>query len=653
MNDIQTSYLLLIVLFPLVGAIINGLFGRRLSHFTAAFVGCGAIFISFVFAAATAWQVFAGRSDEIRLVQTVYNWMAVKGLSVDVTFLLDPLSTVMVVIVTGTSFLIHVYSVGYMHGDAGFARYFAYLNLFVFSMLVLILGSSLPLMFVGWEGVGLCSYLLIGFWFEDPEKASAGKKAFVVNRIGDLGFLIGMFALFGAVGDLSFDALKNAADGGAFTAGLATFACLALFVGATGKSAQIPLYVWLPDAMAGPTPVSALIHAATMVTAGVYMIARMSFLFALSPTASAVVTLVGGITALFAASIGIAQTDIKKVLAYSTVSQLGYMMIGVGSGAYFAGIFHLMTHAFFKACLFLGAGAVIHALSGEQDIRQMGGLKKKLPFTYWTFLASTIAIAGFPPCAGFFSKDEILWKVVSTASKADWAASWVHAAAYAMGIAGAAITSFYMFRLVFMTFHGTQRSNIHVHHETFVMSAPLVVLAFFAVTAGFVNPSLLGVEGLKEFLEPVLGRAQETAVALTALSHNHGAEWAFAGLSVAVAAVGLFIAWALYLKQTGVPARIVARIPAFHRMVLNKYYVDEIYEVLVVRPIHVLSIVLWKVADIVLVDKVMVSGPPALLRGLGVVGRALQSGNLMAYAFWIFIGFTALIVYAAVRVGLI
>jgi NADH-quinone oxidoreductase subunit L len=311
-----------------------------------------------------------------------------------------------------------------------------------------------------------------------------------------------------------------------------------------------------------------------------------------------------------------------------------------------------MTHAFFKACLFLGAGAVIHALSGEQDLRRMGGLKKKLPFTYWTFLISTIAIAGFPPFAGFFSKDEILWKVVSTASKASWAAGWAHAAAYAMGIAGAAITSFYMFRLVFMTFHGEQRSDIHVHHETFVMSAPLVVLAFFAATAGFFNPSLLGMESFKEFLEPVLGSAQKTAVLLTSLSHSHSAEWAFAGVSVLVAALGLLLARSLYLKRTDTAGKIVARIPDFHRLVFNKYYVDEIYAFFVIRPIHAFSVFLWKFLDVILVDKIMVSGPPALLRGLGFVGRALQSGNVMAYAFWIFIGFSALLTYAAVRIGL-
>lgn len=651
MKDIQTSILLLIVLFPLIGAALNGLFGRRMPKSLSAFIGCAAIFGSFVLAAGGAYRVLA-EHGEIRLVQNVYNWISVPGLSIDVAFLLDPLSTVMVLVVTGISFLIHIYSIGYMHDDPSFHRYFAYLNLFVFSMLVLILGAGLPLMFVGWEGVGLCSYLLIGFWFEDPAKAAAGKKAFIVNRIGDLGFLIGMFTLFSVAGDLTFDGLQTSAENGVFTASVVTFACLALFVGATGKSAQIPLYVWLPDAMAGPTPVSALIHAATMVTAGVYMIARLSFLFALAPTASAVVALTGGLTALFAATIGITQTDIKKVLAYSTISQLGYMMIGVGVGAYFAGVFHLMTHAFFKACLFLGSGAVIHALSGEQDMRKMGGLKKKLPITYWTFLISTIAIAGFPPFAGFFSKDEILWKAVSSVSKAEWA-GWVHLLAYAFGIAGAAITSFYMFRLLFMTFHNEQRSDVHVHHETWVMSVPLMVLAFFAAVSGFVNPSLLGGHAFKHFLEPVLGHAQETATALTVLAENHVAEWAFAGVSVLAAALGLLLARALYLGKSDTAAKKAVAFKGLHQTVLNKYYVDEIYETVIIRPIHAFSIFLWKVVDVIVVDKILVMGSPKVLRGFGGIGRMLQSGNVQTYAFWIFVGFAALLIYTAVQIGLL
>ena len=466
--DYYTSMLLWIPLLPLLGSIVNGVFGRRFPHRLISFIACATVGASFVLGAWASYRILASNGTE-RLIDHVYSWIAVDGLSISLSLTLDALSVVMVLAVAGVSFLIHVYSIGYMRGDPGYARYFSFLNLFVFSMLLLVLGDSLPVLFVGWEGVGLCSYLLIGFWFEEPEKASAGKKAFIVNRIGDLGFLIGMFVLFSAVGTLSIDGLKSAADQGLVTPALATAACVLLFVGATGKSAQIPLYVWLPDAMAGPTPVSALIHAATMVTAGVYMVARLSFLYTLSPTASAIVALVGGLTALFAATIGIAQNDIKKVLAYSTVSQLGYMFVGVGVGAYFAGIFHLMTHAFFKACLFLGSGAVIHALSGEQDITKMGGLRKKLPWTYWTFLISTLAIAGIPGFSGFFSKDEILWKALSTASHTG---GWVHLAAYIMGLMGAALTAFYMFRLVFLTFHGESRLDpgVHVHHEDKVMT---------------------------------------------------------------------------------------------------------------------------------------------------------------------------------------
>ncbi len=650
MNNAYTDILALIVLFPLFGAIINGFFGKRFSKTASAIIGCGAVGLSLVFTIIGVVQVIAGHG-EIRLYQNLYNWISVGGLSIDMVFVMDPLSAVMVSVVCGISFLIHVYSIGYMHDDPGFHRYFAYLNLFVFSMLVLVLGANLPLLFVGWEGVGLCSYLLIGFWFEDPAKASAGKKAFVVNRIGDLGFLIGIFVLFGAASELSFDGLSKAADNGLLTP-VATLACIALFIGAAGKSAQIPLYVWLPDAMAGPTPVSALIHAATMVTAGVYMIARLSFVFALSPTASAVVALVGGLTALFAATIGISQTDIKKVLAYSTVSQLGYMMIGAGTGAYVASVFHLMTHAFFKACLFLGAGAVIHALSGEQDIRKMGGLKKKLPITYWTFLVSTIAIAGFPPFAGFFSKDEILWSAISTASHADWASGWLHTAAYAMGIIGAVITSFYMFRLVFMTFHGDKRYDIHVHHETVLMSAPLIVLAFFAAVSGFINPAILGGHALAVFLEPIVGVAQKIAVASTSITGDHGVEIAFAGLSVVAATLGLLTAWFLYIKKPQIPKQIAGAFPSFHRLLLNKYYVDEIYEAVILRPVHVVSRVLWKAIDVVIIDMILVMGPPKILKGFGAVGRALQNGNVQLYAFFMFMGFAALIAYAAVQIGL-
>ncbi len=651
--DIKTSILLWIPLLPLFGAIVNGLFGRHFSRPLVSAIGCGTVGMAFVLGLVASADIFAS-NGEARLVQSVYAWITAGNISIQLSFLLDSLSVIMVLVVAGVSFLIHVYSTGYMRDDPSHARYFAYLNLFVFSMLVLVLGDNLPVLFVGWEGVGLCSYLLIGFWFEDPAKASAGKKAFIVNRIGDLGFLIGMFLLFGAVGSLSIDDLRAGTAQGLIAPGLATAACLFLFLGATGKSAQIPLYVWLPDAMAGPTPVSALIHAATMVTAGVYMIARLSFLFAISPTASAVVALVGGLTALIAATIGITQKDIKKVLAYSTVSQLGYMFVAVGVGAYFAGIFHLMTHAFFKACLFLGSGAVIHALSGVQDITKMGGLRKKLPWTYWTFLISTLAIAGFPPFAGFFSKDEILWKALSSTSHAPWA-SWVHLAAYGMGILAAAITSFYMFRLVFLTFHGKSRldPSIHVHHEMKSMSYPLAVLAGLATVAGWVGASLFGIHSFADFLDPVVGAAQKTAVVMRDFAHNHSIEWAAAVGSVAVAFIGLGLAWLLYIKSPDTPWRLAERFRFTYRLVFNKYWVDEFYEAFIIRPIHAFSVFLWRIVDVVIIDGFGVNGPARLLKGIGHVGRRLQSGNVQAYAFWLFAGVAGALLYLALAVGVI
>jgi len=650
--DYHTSLLLWIPLLPLLGALVNGLFGRRWPARLVSFIGCGTVGVSFLLGLVASGRLLASHGSE-RLVQNVYGWITTGGLALNVAFSLDALSLVMVLVVAGVSFVIHIYSIGYMHGDPGYARYFAYLNLFVFSMLILVLGNSLPVLFVGWEGVGLCSYLLIGFWFEDPQKASAGKKAFIVNRIGDLGFLLGMFILFGAAGTLSVDGLRQAADGGMISAGVATAACLFLFVGATGKSAQIPLYVWLPDAMAGPTPVSALIHAATMVTAGVYMVARLGFLYALAPSASAVVALVGGLTALFAATIGTTQNDIKKVLAYSTVSQLGYMFVGVGVGAYFAGIFHLMTHAFFKACLFLGSGAVIHALSGEQDIRKMGGLRRRLPWTYWTFLISTLAIAGFPPFAGFFSKDEILFQALTSTSRAGWA-GWVHLAAYGLGLAGALLTSFYMFRLVFLTFHGDSRlpPEVHVHHEQAVMSWPLAILAALAVVGGWVGASLFGIHSFEHFLDPVLGRASEQAALVSELRHSHLVEWGGAAASVGVGLLGLLLAWWLYLRRPQLPEKLGASFRALYRLLLNKYWVDEIYETLVIKPIYYLSLFLWKFIDVVVIDGLGVNGPARLLRRLGYAGRRLQCGDLQVYAFWLAFGLVAAFAYLIVVVGL-
>jgi len=646
--DYETSMLIWIPLLPLLGAIVNGLFGRHFPRRLVSFIGCSTVGVAFVLGLWASYRVFASAGQE-RLIQEVYSWIVVGGLDISVTFVLDALSVVMVLVVAGVSFLIHIYSTGYMHDDPGNARYFAYMNLFVFSMLILVLGESLPVLFVGWEGVGLCSYLLIGFWFEDPAKASAGKKAFIVNRIGDLGFLIGMFILFSVAGTLSVDGLKDSAAQGFITPAIATIACILLFFGACGKSAQIPLYVWLPDAMAGPTPVSALIHAATMVTAGVYMIARLSFLFALSPTASAIVTLVGGLTALFAATIGIMQKDIKKVLAYSTISQLGYMFVAVGVGAYFAGIFHLMTHAFFKACLFLGSGAVIHALSGEQNIFKMGGLRKKLPWTYWTFLISTLAIAGIPGFSGFFSKDEILWKALSTTSHA---AAWVHLAAYIMGLMGALITAFYMFRLVFLTFHGESRLDpeVHVHHEMKSMNWPLAFLAFFAIIGGYVGASLFGVHLFGHFLDPILAPAN---VVEASFAHDFAIEWGAAGLSVVAGLIGIGLAYYFYLKNPSIPAQLAQKAKGVYSLIFNKYWVDEIYEFVVIKPIYHFSVFLWRIVDVVIIDGIGVHGPARLLRGIGGIGRRLQSGNVQAYAFWLFAGLAAALIYLALVTGVL
>ncbi|NTU60156.1 MAG: NADH-quinone oxidoreductase subunit L, partial [Deltaproteobacteria bacterium] len=476
------EYIWLIPFFPMVGALINGLFGRRYGKSVGYTIACGSIFLSFL---VTVGSFFAlrGLPPEARFYQLrVFEWISSGSASIDLGYLMDPLSCVMCLVVTGVGFLIHVYSIGYMHHDPGHNRFFTYLNLFCFAMLTLVLGSNYLVLFVGWEGVGLCSYLLIGFWFEDAAKAAAGMKAFIVNRIGDFGFLIGMFLIFQTFGTLDFRTVMAAAPLKLALGGtLVTAMTLSLFVGATGKSAQIPLYIWLPDAMAGPTPVSALIHAATMVTAGVYMIGRSNVLYSLAPATMATVATVGAVTALFAGTIGVAQNDIKKVLAYSTVSQLGYMFIAMGVGAYVAGIFHLMTHAFFKACLFLGSGSVIHAMHEEQDIRNMGGLRKYIPYTHWTFLIATVAIAGIPPLAGFFSKDEILWKAWSGGFKIQWL----------LGFLGAGITAFYMFRLVFLTFYGKERIDPHVkekvHESPFTMTVPLMVLAALSIVGGWLG----------------------------------------------------------------------------------------------------------------------------------------------------------------------
>jgi NADH-quinone oxidoreductase subunit L len=565
----------LIPLFTLLGAAVNGIFGVR--FFSRRAVGATAVGAAGLsFAAAAAAFVGLLRSGEPVLVRTLFSWVPASlvrtaagtatSFAVDLAFRYDSLAAVMTLVVTGVGLLIHIYSVGYMAHDRSYARFFAYLNLFTFAMLILVLGANLAVMFIGWEGVGLCSYLLIGFWFTKDAAANAGKKAFITNRVGDFGFLLGTGLLIFALGTIDTAGITAAVEGGMLAKGTATAAALLLFLGATGKSAQIPLYTWLPDAMEGPTPVSALIHAATMVTAGVYMVARLHALFSFSGTALTVVALTGAFTAVYAATMGLVQTDIKRVLAYSTISQIGYMFIGLGVGAYAAGVFHLMTHAFFKSLLFLAAGSVIHALSGEQDMRRMGGLRTRIPRTYRVFLVGALAISGIPGLSGFFSKDEILASAFASGNYLVWA----------LGLLGAALTAFYMFRLIFLTFYGAERFSgetaHHLHESPPVMLVPLEILAGLAILGGYVGlPHLLGGGAwFGRFLETSTG-AHESHLAA-------GTEVLLMAVSVAVAAAAIAVAWSIYVKRQGEPARrFAAKFKGLYRTVSRKYYVDEAY----------------------------------------------------------------------------
>ncbi len=555
----------------------------------------------------------------------------------------------MLMVVTGVGFLIHIYSTGYMAHEGGYYRFFSYLNLFMFFMLILVLAANYALLFVGWEGVGLCSYLLIGFYFLKKSASDAGKKAFIVNRIGDFGFMLGMFLLFRTFHTLDFTTLFAAASGpssgheawGQF--GTFTIACLLLFMGATGKSAQLPLYVWLPDAMEGPTPVSALIHAATMVTAGVYVVARSHILFTHSETAMVVVAIVGCATAFFAATIGLVQTDIKKVLAYSTVSQLGYMFLACGVGAFSAGIFHLMTHAFFKALLFLAAGSVIHAMGGEQDMRHMGGLSKKIKYTYWTMLIATLAIAGIPPLAGFFSKDAILLNAFQN--------SGGNHLLYVFGLLTALLTSFYMFRLIFLTFHGQQRydeHHVHVHESPWSMLGPLVVLAVLSVVGGWLAAPALwgGPDYFANFLGPVFGSAEGARAVSEGAVGAHQLELILAVVAVASALIGLGVAFWLYIRQPGKPESLAKSMKPVYNTLLNKYYVDELYAAVVVKPLMWISTnVLWKIVDVAGIDGT-VNGIASGATSIGDTVRHTQSGNTRSYAVWVVIG--ALVIIAVI-----
>ena len=604
-------------------------------------------------------------------IQQYFSWMPVGSLQINAAIQLDQLSMLMVLVITGVGTLIHIFSVGYMREDPGYPRYFAYLNLFVFFMLVLVLGANDPVLFVGWEGVGLCSYLLIGFWFSEKANADAGKKAFIVNRIGDFGFLIAMFLLFTHIGVLDFAGVKAAAPGMVFGGALVTAICLFMFLGCAGKSAQIPLYIWLPDAMAGPTPVSALIHAATMVTAGVYLIARSSFLFSIAPVASLVVALIGGATALFAATIGLKQWDIKKVLAYSTVSQLGYMFVGVGVGAYTAGIFHLVTHAFFKALLFLGSGSVIYAMHAAyhhtgshedgQDMRNMGGLKKYLPITWGLMWAATLAIAGIPPFSGFFSKDSILGATFERAGHSTLAdaslfgipGSTLLYLVYVFGVAAALLTAIYMTRMMIYTFHGPNRTGSkeepHLHEAPWVMTGPLVVLGVLSVLGGWLNlPEIIpiGKVGVLDgWLDPVVGEATKR-VAQVGGEATRGAsnELILIVVAVAVAIAGMAIAFQRLKPQSLVPAAQSPEEAGFERVLAHKYYVDEAYDAAVVNPTYQISKrVLWRGIDAGLIDGLLVNGSSALMRGFGWVGSRIQSGAVGTYAWVLVVGVLAVL----------
>jgi NADH-quinone oxidoreductase subunit L len=639
----------LAVAFPLLGFLINGGLSLRRPQAKdmVSVVGVGVLAASFLVSAALFFELRSHPPHQPILVN-LWRWLPVGSLQIDMGFQLDQLSAVMLLIVTGVGSLIHLFSVGYMKEDPGYARYFAYLNLFVVFMLVLVLGSSFPVMFIGWEGVGLCSYLLIGFWFSDKVNADAGKKAFIVNRIGDFGFLVAMFMIWHSLGTLTFTGMVAKAPA-ILPAGSATVTAITLFLflGCTGKSAQIPLYTWLPDAMAGPTPVSALIHAATMVTAGVYLVIRTNVLFALAPLSSTVVAGIGALTALFAATIGLRQYDIKKVLAYSTVSQLGYMFLGVGTGAYASGLFHLATHAFFKALLFLGAGSVIHAMhhayhathshADAQDMRNMGGLKQYMPVTFWLMLIATLAISGIPPFSGFFSKDEIL-----AAAFARGETNRIYLVFYAMGVVAALLTAFYMARLMTMTFFGSNRTGErergHLHDAPWVMTGPLVVLGLLSAFGGAINlpPFLGGSAALERWIEPVTA----PAAAFFRLQMPHGnTELFLIGAAVLVGLVGLLAGWRATLQR---PIPVAAEAPvdtAFWRVIYRKYYIDEIYDAVIVRPLVWLSrVVLWKGVDQGVVDGAAVNGTARLSRGLGWLGSRLQTGQVGIYVVLFLVG---------------
>jgi NADH-quinone oxidoreductase subunit L len=632
-----------ILLFPLLGVLINGFFGSKLGRRVVGIVGPAAVGLAFLAACGTFLGVV---QSPHAIVNTLYSWITVGDFDVSLALRADPLSSLMTLVVSGVGFLIHVYSVGYMAEDERFTRFFTQLNLFAFSMLLLVLGNNFLVMFVGWELVGLCSYLLIGFWFEREDPADAGKKAFLVTRIGDFGFALGVMLIFATFRTLDFDQVFARAPellplGGT----IATAITLLLFMGAVGKSAQIPLYVWLPDAMEGPTPVSALIHAATMVTAGVYMVARTHVLFELAPLSMSVVAWIGVITAFFAATIALVQNDLKRILAYSTISQLGYMFVGVGVGAYAAGIFHLTTHAFFKALLFLSAGSVMHALSGELNIQKMGGLKDKIRWTYWTFLAGALALSGFPFFSGFFSKDEILWKAYENVGLGLWL----------VGIVTAFMTAFYSFRLVFVPFWGQSRLDKkiarHVHESPRVMIVPLVALAVLAFLGGYVGlPHFLGGSAVEGFLSPVFAAGEGAHHAAEAGAHaaSVGLEVTFLLISVGVALAGIGLAYFMYVVRPAVPVALARGLGPLYTLLSNKYYVDELYMAVVVNPLKGLASWLARIFDAQGIDG-LVNGIAAFFGWSGQTTRKVQTGSVRNYALSILLGVVVLVGYFVLR----
>lgn len=632
------KYIWLIPFLPLAGFIINGIGRNTLSKATIGFIGCVLVLISFGLSVGTFLQV---KSTGIPINVTVFDWFAVGQFKVSFAFLIDQLSSLMLLIITGVGFLIHLYSIGYMKDDAGFGKFFAYLNLFIFFMLLLVLGSNYLIMFIGWEGVGLCSYLLIGFWYTNPSYADAAKKAFVMNRIGDLGFIIAIIIMMLIFGSANFADIFQKAGTKEYSAVPYVLITMLLFVGAIGKSAQLPLFTWLPDAMAGPTPVSALIHAATMVTAGIYMIARSNILFTLAPPTLHVISIIGLTTAVVAALIALTQTDIKKVLAYSTVSQLGYMFLGLGVGAYTGAFFHVLTHAFFKALLFLGAGSVIHAVSGEQDMRNMGGLRSKLPITFWTMLIGTLAISGIPPFAGFFSKDEILAHTFTQSTSM-----------YVIGVITAMFTSFYMFRMLFLTFYGkfrgTHEQEHHLHESPPTMTIPLIILAILSVVGGFIGvpESLGGHHWLEQFLSPVF---KGSAAIIKGVPSLQQTELILMVISVGGAVLALIYAYVKYIKNAHVPVSDAEERPALVDLSYHKFYIDELYDTVIRKPLDALSVFFYKVVDQLGIDGFVNGlGKGSIEASKGL--RLLQTGNVGFYIFMMVVGIISVLMYMVFKV---